>query len=162
VGVSPLQFVNLHRNRRYFVIKLHTWFCLSYFLKTNKQCYCIYQYFMSINSLCKTVSVSGYRRPITNETTHVTTHATHSDPLPTIARSTSLFLICCLTTMYVWPSYFYSSEVLTLSLYYCSSFSHFIFTSCNKWENVHSALNPLKSTSVDCILRIVWCFSQYV
>jgi hypothetical protein len=24
VGVSPLQLVNLHRNRRYFVIKLHT------------------------------------------------------------------------------------------------------------------------------------------
>jgi hypothetical protein len=36
VGVSPLQIVNSHRNRRYFVIKLHTWFCLSYFLKTNK------------------------------------------------------------------------------------------------------------------------------
>jgi hypothetical protein len=35
VGVSPLQLVNLHRNRRYFVIKLHTWFSLSYFLKTN-------------------------------------------------------------------------------------------------------------------------------
>jgi hypothetical protein len=28
VGVSQLQLVNLHRNRRYFVIKLHTWFCL--------------------------------------------------------------------------------------------------------------------------------------
>jgi hypothetical protein len=24
VGVSPLQLVNLHRHRRYFVIKLHT------------------------------------------------------------------------------------------------------------------------------------------
>ena len=32
--------------------------------------------------------------PITNETSHVTTHATHSDPWPTLARSTSLFLIC--------------------------------------------------------------------
>jgi hypothetical protein len=42
VGVSPLQLVNLHRNRRYFVIKLHTWFCLSYFLKTNLHFYCIY------------------------------------------------------------------------------------------------------------------------
>jgi hypothetical protein len=40
----------LHRNRRYFVIKLNTWFCLSYFLKTNIKLYCIYQYFMSINS----------------------------------------------------------------------------------------------------------------
>jgi hypothetical protein len=31
-----------------------------------------------------------------DETSHVTTHATHSDPWPTLARSTSLFLICCL------------------------------------------------------------------
>ena len=65
VGVSPLQLVNLHRNRRYFVIKLHTWFFLSYFLKTNIKCYCIYQYFMSINSFFNTVSVSRYSRPIT-------------------------------------------------------------------------------------------------
>ena len=35
------------------------------------------------------------QRPITNETSHVITHATHSDPWPTLARSTSLFLICC-------------------------------------------------------------------
>jgi hypothetical protein len=34
-----LQLVNLHRNRRYFVIKLHTWFCPSYFLKTNIKLY---------------------------------------------------------------------------------------------------------------------------
>jgi hypothetical protein len=35
-SIQPqLQLVNLHRNRRYFVIKLHKWFCLSYFLKTN-------------------------------------------------------------------------------------------------------------------------------
>ena len=62
VGVSPLQLVNLHRNRRYFVIKLHTWFCLSYFLKTNIKFYCIYQYCMSINSFFNTVSVSRYSR----------------------------------------------------------------------------------------------------
>ena len=43
-SIQPqLQLVYLH-NRRYFVIKLHTWFCLSYFLKTNIKCYCIYQY----------------------------------------------------------------------------------------------------------------------
>ena len=83
VGVSPLQLVNLHRNRRYFVIKLHTWFCLSYFLKTNIKFNCIYQYFMSINSFFNTVSASRYSRPI------------NSDPWPTLARSTSLFLICC-------------------------------------------------------------------
>ena len=60
-----LQLVNLHRNRRYFVIKLHIWFCLSYFLKTNITFYCIYQYFMSINIFFNTVSVSRYSRPIT-------------------------------------------------------------------------------------------------
>ena len=65
VGVSPLQLVNLHINRRYFVIKLHTWFCLSHFLKTNIKFYWIYQYFMSINSLSKAVSLSRYSRPIT-------------------------------------------------------------------------------------------------
>ena len=65
VCVFPLQLVNLHRNRRYLVIKLHTWFGLSYFLKTNIQFYCIYQYFMSINSFFNTVSVSRYSRPIT-------------------------------------------------------------------------------------------------
>ena len=65
VGVSPLQLVNLHRNRSYFVIKLHTWFCLSYFLKTNIIFYCIYQYFMSINSFFNTVAISRYSRPIT-------------------------------------------------------------------------------------------------
>ena len=65
-SIQPqLQLVNLHRNRRYFVIKLHTWFCLSYFLKTNITFYCIYQYFMSINSFFNTVSVSRYSRPIT-------------------------------------------------------------------------------------------------
>ena len=90
VGVSPLQLVNLHRNRRYFVIKLHTWFCLSYFLKTNIKLYCIYQYFMSINSFFNTVYVSRYSRPIT----------------VTRERSTSFFLIMlfnniCNTTRYL-------------------------------------------------------------
>jgi hypothetical protein len=43
-SIQPqLQLVNLHRNQRYFVIKLHTWFCLSYFLKTNIKFYTIYQ-----------------------------------------------------------------------------------------------------------------------
>ena len=65
-SIQPqLQLVNLHRNRRYFVIKLHTWFCLSYFLKTNINFYSIYQHFMSINSFFNTVSVSRYSRPIT-------------------------------------------------------------------------------------------------
>jgi hypothetical protein len=59
------QLVNYHRNRRYFVIKLHTWCFLSYFLKTNIKFYCIYQYFMSINSFFNTVSVSRYSSPIT-------------------------------------------------------------------------------------------------
>jgi hypothetical protein len=41
-----------------YVWKLHTWFCLSYFLEINIKLYCIYQYFMSINSFFNTVSVS--------------------------------------------------------------------------------------------------------
>jgi hypothetical protein len=65
-SIQPqLQLVNLHRNQRYFVIKLHTWFCLSYFLKKNIKFYTIYQYFMSINSFFNTVSVSRYSCPIT-------------------------------------------------------------------------------------------------
>ena len=65
-SIQPqLQLVNLHRNRRYFVIKLHTWFCLSYFLEISIKFYCIYQYLMSINSFFNTVSVSRYSRPIT-------------------------------------------------------------------------------------------------
>jgi hypothetical protein len=65
-SIQPqLQLVNLHRNRRYFVIKLHTWFHLSYFLKTHIKFYSIDQYFMSINSFFNTVSVSRYSRPIT-------------------------------------------------------------------------------------------------
>ena len=50
--------------------------------------------------------------------------------------------------------------VLTLSLYYCSSFLlRFFknFTSCNKWENAHSALNSLKYTSVDWNSHNIWC-----
>ena len=65
-SIQPqVQLANLHRNRRYFVIKLHTWFCLSYFLKTNIKYYSIYQYFISINTFFNTVSVSRYSRPIT-------------------------------------------------------------------------------------------------
>jgi hypothetical protein len=58
ISQPQLQLVNLHRNRRYFVIKLHTWFCLSYFLKTNIKVCCIYQYCMSINSFFNTVSAA--------------------------------------------------------------------------------------------------------
>ena len=71
-SIQPqLQLVNLHRNRRYFVITLHTWFCLSYVLKTNITFYCIYQYFISINSFFNTISVSRYNHPIT--VTHFST-----------------------------------------------------------------------------------------
>ena len=80
MGVSSLQLVHLHRNRRYFVIKFQTWFCLSYFMNTNIKLYCIYQYFMSINSFFNTYLFS-IQPP------------DYSDPWPTFARSTSLFLI---------------------------------------------------------------------
>ena len=81
VGVSPLQLVNLHRNQRYFVIKLHTWFCLSYFLKTNIKFYSIYQYFMSINSFFNTVFCFSIQPP------------DYSDPWPRLAHPSSFFLI---------------------------------------------------------------------
>ena len=74
-------------------VVLHLVFQL--WMKINIKLYCSYQYFMSINSFFNTLSLSLYSRPITNETSHVTTHATHSDPWPTLARPTSLFLICC-------------------------------------------------------------------
>ena len=78
-SIQPqLQLVNLHRNQRYFVIKLHTWFCLSYFLKTNIQFYCIYQYFMSIDSFFNTIRFS-IQPP------------DYSDPWPRLAHSTSFF-----------------------------------------------------------------------
>ena len=78
-SIQPqLQLVNLHRNRRYFVIKLHTWFCLSDFLKTNIKFYSIYQYFMSINSfqhrICFSIQPPDY-----------------SDPWPRLARPSSFF-----------------------------------------------------------------------
>jgi hypothetical protein len=62
-------FIHLFDSGILLIIDLNkkkpTWFCLSYFLKTNIKCYCIYQYFMSINSFFNTVSVSRYSRPIT-------------------------------------------------------------------------------------------------
>ena len=78
VGVSPLQLVNLHRNRRYFVIKLHTWFCLSYFLKAKTILlhlsifYENQQFFQ--HRICFSIQPPDY-----------------SDPWPTLARSTSFF-----------------------------------------------------------------------
>ena len=75
VGVSPLQLVNLHRNRRYFVIKLHT-----YFLKTNKNCIAF------INILwVSTVFLPPYL--------FLDTAPHYSDPWPRLARFTSYFLI---------------------------------------------------------------------
>jgi hypothetical protein len=76
---------------------------------------------MIINSFFNTVSVSRYSRPITNETSHVTTHATHSDPWPTLARSTSLFLICHKTSHMVLSIIFLEDKhkmLLHLSIFY--------------------------------------------
>ena len=67
VGVSPLQLVNLHRNRRYSVIKLHTWFCLSYFLKTNNillhlSIFYEYQQFFQ-HRICFSIQTPDYSDP---------------------------------------------------------------------------------------------------
>jgi hypothetical protein len=58
-SIQPqLQLVNLHRNRRYFVIKLHTWFCLSYFLKTNIKLYYVLKW---VTGHCNRAAVSRNR-----------------------------------------------------------------------------------------------------
>jgi hypothetical protein len=67
VGVSPLQLINLHRNRRYFVIKLHTWFCFT-FLEDKHKILLHLSIFYEYQHFFNTVSVSWYSRPITNET----------------------------------------------------------------------------------------------
>ena len=75
-SIQPqLQPVNLHRNRRYFVIKLHTWFCLSYFTLLHLSIFYEYQQFFQ-HSICFSIQPPDY-----------------SDPWPTLARSTSFFLI---------------------------------------------------------------------
>jgi hypothetical protein len=95
-SIQPqLQLVNLHRNQRYFVIKLHTWFCLSYFLKTNIKFYTIYQYFMSINSFFNTVSVSRYSCPIT-----VTQISTSQQFFLLIRLFNNAFLSCCTNCLF--------------------------------------------------------------
>ena len=90
-SIQPqLQLVNLHRNRRYVVIKLHTWFCLSYFLKTNIKFYCIYPIFYEYQQffqhrICFSIQPPDY-----------------SDPWPTLARSTSFFLIMLFNNICIW------------------------------------------------------------
>ena len=81
-SIQPqLQLVNLHRNQRYFVIKLHTWFCLSYFLKINIKflfhlsIFDEYQQFFQ-HRICFSIQPPDY-----------------SDPWPRLARSTSFFII---------------------------------------------------------------------
>ena len=71
-----LQLVNLHRNRRYFVIKLHTWFCLSYFLKTNIKLYSIYHQQFFQHRICFSIQPPDY-----------------SDPLPRLTHPSRFFLI---------------------------------------------------------------------
>jgi hypothetical protein len=66
--------------------------------------------------------------PDYNKTSHVTTHATHSDPWPTLAPSNSLFLICC-----------YNYQHLYLLLYFsCLSSRNMIDkTMCEVlWRNI--------------------------
>jgi hypothetical protein len=65
VGVSPLQLVNLHRNRRYFVIKLHTWFCLIIFLEDKHKILLHLSIFYEYQQFFQHLSVSRYSRPIT-------------------------------------------------------------------------------------------------
>ena len=97
MGVSPLQLVNLHRNRRYIVIKLHTCFFLSYFLKTNISLHLSifyeYQQFFQRRT-CFSIQPPDY-----------------SAPWPTLARSTSFFLIMLFKYLFSLLSAYYSIKV---------------------------------------------------
>ena len=82
MGVSPLQLVNLHRNRRYFVIK-HMVLSIIFLEDKHKillhlSIFYEYQQFFQ-HRICFSIQPPDY-------------HATQSDPWPTLARSTSLFL----------------------------------------------------------------------
>jgi hypothetical protein len=96
VGVSPLQLVNLHRNQRYFVIKLHTWFCLIFLEDKHKILLHItifyeYQQFFQ-HCICFSIQPPDY-----------------SDPWPRLARSTSFFLIMLFNkkSQYILSYYFF-------------------------------------------------------
>ena len=121
MGVYPLQLVNLYRNRRYFVIKLHTWFCLIFLedkhnILLHLSIFYEYQQFFQ-HRICF---------QITNETSHVTTHAIHSDPWPTLARSTRLFLICCYNNV-GWCCLLHYYLRFMYTTYHCSTIIYWAF-----------------------------------
>jgi hypothetical protein len=80
-SIQPqLQLVNLHRNQRYFVIKLHTWFCLIFLEDKRKILFHLsifyeYQQFFQ-HCICFSIQPPDY-----------------SDPWPRLAHSTSFFII---------------------------------------------------------------------
>jgi hypothetical protein len=66
-SIQPqLQLVNLQRNRRYFVIKLHTWFCLSYFLKTNITFYIVAVSFIGGGNRNAQIKPPTFHKSLTN------------------------------------------------------------------------------------------------
>jgi len=62
-----------------------------------------------------------------------------------------MFSFVCLPSSHC-VLYWRCLHIIVLHFY----FFFLYFTSCNKWENAHSALNPLKYTSVDWISHNVW------
>ena len=81
-SIQPqLQLVKLHSNRRYFVIKLHTWFLSIIFLEDKHKIllhlsiFYEYQQFFQ-HRICFSIQPPDY-----------------SDPWPRLARSSSFFLI---------------------------------------------------------------------
>ena len=94
--------------------------------------------------------------PITNEISHVTIHATHSDPWPTLARSTSFFLICSCkqtafkiliqccpssTSIKYWPSWTADCRLMFGCIYFVS-----VSRCSRKCKNMTTALTqpPIK------------------
>ena len=86
-----LQLVNLHRNWRYFLIKFHTWFCLSYFLKTN------IKFIAFINILYE------YQQFFQHRICFSIQSPDYSDPWPRLARPSSFFLIRLLNNVFFKP-----------------------------------------------------------
>ena len=98
-SIQPqLQLVNLHKNRRYFVIKLHTWLIFYE-----------YQQFFQ-HRICFSIQPPDY-----------------SDPWPRLACSSSLFLIMLfnddrldITFYWKWKyNYIIVLEILLIYLWYC-------------------------------------------
>ena len=81
-SIQPqLQLINLHRNRRYFVIKLHTWFLSIIFLEDKHKLLLHLSIFYE------------YQQCFQHRICFLIQPPDYSDPWPRLAGSSSFFLI---------------------------------------------------------------------